>query len=53
MTKELEEYKAIMRMKKKDKRVTIEKNINQMKEELQKEKEKIEMILEEWVLCKG
>lgn len=53
MKKELEEHKAIMRMKKKDKRVTIEKNINQMKEELQKEKEKIEMILEEWVLCKG
>ena len=52
--KELEEYIEMRGMKKKDKKVALETKINQTEKELQKETEKIQMILAEWLLlCTG
>ena len=52
--KELEEYIEMTKMKKKDKKLAIQKKINQTRKELQEKKENFQMILEEWVLlCKG
>lgn len=52
--KELEEYTEMTKMKKKDKKLAIQKKINQTRKELQEKKENFQMILEEWVLlCKG
>ena len=48
--KELEEYIEVRGMKKEDKKVTIETKINQTEKELQKETEKFQMILAEWLL---
>ena len=53
-TEELEEYIEMRKMKKKDKKLAIEKKINQTREEQQEKKGKFQIILEEWVLlCKG
>ena len=52
--KELKEYIEVRGMKEEDKKVTIETKINQTEKELQKETEKIQMILAEWsLLYKG
>ena len=52
--KELEEYIEMRKMKKKGKKLAIEKKINQTREEQQEKKGKFQLILEEWVLlCKG
>lgn len=52
--KELEEYIEMRKMKKKDKKLAIQKKINQTREEQQEKKGKFQIILEEWVLlCKG
>ena len=52
--KELEEYIEMRKMKKKDKKLAIQKKINQTREEQQEKKENFQLILEEWVLlCKG
>ena len=52
--KELEEYIEMGKMKKKDKKLAIQKKINETRKEQQEEKENFQLILEEWVLlCKG
>lgn len=52
--KELEEYIEMGKMKKKDKKLAIQKKINKTRKEQQEEKENFQLILEEWVLlCKG
>lgn len=52
--KELEEYIEMRKMKKKDKKLAIEKKINQTRKEQQENKGNFQIILEEWVLlCKG
>ena len=52
--KELEEYIEMRKMKKKDKKLAIEKKINQTRKEQQEKKGNFQIILEEWVLlCKG
>ena len=52
--KELEEYIDMRKMKKKDKKLAIEKKINQTRKEQQEKKGNFQIILEEWVLlCKG
>ena len=54
MKKELEEYIEMRKMKKKNKKLAIEKKINQTREEQQEKKSNFQIILEEWVLlCKG
>ena len=52
--KELEEYIEMTKMKKKDKKLAIQKKINQTRKEQQEKEGKFQLLLEEWVLlCKG
>ena len=52
--KELQEYIEMRKKKKKDRKLAIEKKINQTREEQQEKKRNLQIILEEWVLlCKG
>ena len=51
--KELEEYIEMRKKKKKDRKLAIEKKINQTREEQQEKKRNFQIILEEWVLCEG
>lgn len=53
-TEELEEYIEMRKMTKKDKKLAIQKKINETREEQQEMKGSFQIILEEWVLlCKG
>lgn len=52
--KELEEYIEMRKMKKKDKKLALQKKINQTRKEVQEKKENFQIILEEWMLlCRG
>ena len=49
----LERYVELRKLKKKDRKLAIEKRINQTTEELQKEIEKLKMSLHDWKIRKG
>lgn len=53
MKEELERYVETRKLKKKDRKLAIEKRMNQMMEELQTESEKFQMSLLDWKIRKG
>ena len=53
MKEKLERYVEMRKLKKKDRKLAIEKRINQMMEELQTESEKFQMSLLDWKITKG
>ena len=53
MKEKLERYVEMRKLKKKDRKLAIERRINQTMEELQKESEKLQMSLGQWKTRKG